>query len=320
LAGVYSNDFRSDNVLFEGSHFNDQAVAGRYVLRPQEGDVFQDAGPQSRRDDFRNDVVIYSNTVSAGTERLLPGSIRLSALAYHEDLWYNQGNRGQPSLREGATVSLMDERENTRFKPYFIYEAMRTDEFDSVQHIFRLGIRGPITDQLYLLAEAGYFTGGFEGSDGALWRLELDHTAGPYTRESLTFSREFNYFHDELDDVLGYNLHQILSSKLSSDLYAYRIHVEDFFEDNHFSENQWRFGLRFTYVMGPKTTLRLTGEYFSGDFDNTEAWTGRAELGYNFTRTLLLQLTYQYQQSKSDSFSRNYTENLIYVSLTKYFE
>lgn len=319
LQGIYSNDYRSDDVLFEGNNFNDQAAAGRYVLRPQQGDLFRNAGPIDNRIDYNNDQVIYSNTVSAGTERLLPGSIRLSALLYHENLWYNQGNRGQPALREGATVSLVDENPNTRFKPYFIYEAIRTDEFDTVQNIFRLGVRGPITDQLFLWAEGGYYTGGVNDSDGALWRIELDHTAGPYTQESLIYSRQFNYFHNELDDILGYNLHQILGPKLDSDFYAYRIHVQDIYHDATFTDDQWRLGARLTYTVGPKTTLRLTGEYYSEDSDNTEAWIGRAEVGYNFTNTLLLQVLYQYQRSTSDSFSRNYAENLIYVSLTKYF-
>lgn len=320
LQAIYSNDYRSDQVLFEGGGFNDQAVAGRYVLRPNQGDVFRNAGNNNRNQfDFRTDQIVYSNLVSAGAERLLPGSVRMGVLLYHENLWYNQGSRGQPSLREGATVSLSDENPNTRFKPYFVYEAIRTDEFDSVQNIFRFGVRGPITDNLFLWAEGGYFTGGFSGNDGALWRVELDHTPSPYTRHSILYTREFNYFHDELDDIVGYNIHQILGPKLDTDFYAYRIHIDDQFDNSGFTDDQWRLGLRFTYAVGPKTTLRLTGEYYSSDFDNTEAWIGRAEIGYNFTNTLLLQLLYQYQKSNSDLFSRNYTENLIYVSLTKYF-
>jgi hypothetical protein len=318
---IYSDDIRSNDVAFEGSTFNDEAVAGRYVLRPDQNDVFQDAGSRANQVNFRNDnIVVYSNTVSAEVDRLLPGTIRLSAQVYHTDLWYNQGNRGLPELREGATISLADERENLRFKPYFIYQAFRTDEFSGVQNIFRLGVTGPITNQLQLYAEAGYYVGGF-GESGALWRVQLDHTAGPYTRESLIYARSFNYFHDEITEGLGYNFQQVLGPRLNGDAYVYRLRNEDFFGDNtEFTEDEWRFGLRFTYAAGPKTTVRLTGEYDISDPNHTDAWVGRLEIGYNFTNTLMLQFVYQYQQSKSQIFQENYTENLFYLSLTKYFE
>ncbi len=325
LEAIYSNDIRSNDVLFQGTNFNDEAVAGRYVLRPEENDVFANAGSRNNGlnngINFRNDnIVVFSNTVSAGVDRLLPGTIRLSAQVFRTDMWYNQGNRGLPELREGATISLISERENTRFKPYFIYEALRTDEFNDFQNIFRLGITGPITDQLHLQAEVGYYIGGL-GDNGLLWHVELEHTAGPYTYESLIYSRGFDYFHDEIIEGIGYNIRQIFGPKLTGDAYAYRLRNQDYYSDGSvFTDSEWRFGIQFTYAMGPKTTVRLTGEYDSNDPDNTTAWLGRLEIGYNITNTLLLQFDYQYQQSKSELFQNNYTENLFFLSLTKYFE
>ncbi len=321
LQAIYSNEIRSDNVLFEGSQFDDEARAGRYVLRPNEGAVFRNADNRDNEHEFRTDQVAFSNLVSAEAERLQPGSILLKARVYHEDLWYNQGNRGQPSLREGATISVLSQRENMRFKPYFIYDLYHTDQDDDLQHIFRVGAFGPITDQLYLFAEVGYYTGGQAGN-GGLWRVQLDHTAGPYTQQSLIYARTFNYFHDEVDELVGYNLRQILGPRLYFDGYAYRVRAQEFFDDSSedSTRNEWRLGVRFTYNIGPKTTLRLTGQYASIDPDNTEAWTGRLELGYNFTDTLLLHFAYQHQKSTSDNVSFNYTENLFFLSLTKYFE
>lgn len=321
LQTFYSNEFRSDDVLFEGSRFDDEARAGRYVLRPDEGSVFRNNGHHDPFDrEFRTDFVAFSNTISATAERVSPGSILLRARAYHEDLWYNQGNRGQPSLREGATITIASERENMRFKPYFIYDVFHTDEDDDVQHSFRVGIAGPITNQLFLRAEAGYYTGGI-AREGGLWHVQLDHTAGPYTQQSLIYAREFNYFHDEVDEALGYNLHQILGPRLTFDAYAYHIRAEEFFEDSDedTTRTEWRLGLRITDTLGPKTTLRLTGEYADIDPDGTKAWTGRIELAYNFTDTFIGHFVYQYQKSSSDNSAYNYTENLFFLSLTKYF-
>ena len=123
--------------MFEGANSNDQAVAGRYVLRPAEGDVFPNSNRNNLNDDHitsRNDEVVLENTISATADRLLPGTVRLRVRVYDDQFyWYNQGNRGLPELREGASIGLYSERDNMRFKPFLTYEVLRTDQFDSVQ-------------------------------------------------------------------------------------------------------------------------------------------------------------------------------------------
>ena len=119
----------------------------------------------------------------------------------------------------------------------------------------------------------------------------------------------------------GVELRQIIGPKMDVSLFGYRIEAEDFFADNDRQDfDQWRFGGRLTYNIGPKTCLRLTAEYNQIDFEQTTQLIGRIELGYNFTDTLLLHLIYQYQQSTSEEPGLNYSENLIFISLTKYFE
>ena len=321
--GFLANDFRSNDALFTGFNTNAEAITGRYELRPNEEFFF----PNNNQNDLnnRNDVVLYTNIVSATADRLLPDSIRLSVRLYHENFWYNQGNRGLPELRQdGAIVGLFSERENLRFKPYFIYEAIDTDEMSGVQSIFRAGIHGPITDQLQLLAEIGYFVGGIQGNNGSglLWDIQLNHVAGPYTEESLIWTRDFNFFHDEIDDVVGFNVTQILGPKLRADGYVYRVLEEISFQDGtQLNDDQWRIGVRLDYNLGPKTWLQLTGQYATANQPaGISWWQGRAELDYNFTDTLRLQLIYQYTQSQSQLIGNDYRENLFFISLTKYFE
>jgi len=317
--GLFSDSIQSNDVLFQGSRFDEESRAGRYVFVAPQTDVFQNGNNPNNNNRFTNDLAVYSNEISASAERLLPGTVRLQMRVYHDDLWYNQGNRGQPSLREGASVILASERDNMRFKPFFTYEAFRTDQFDGVQSIFRAGISGPITDQLNLFAEVGYYLGGF-GDNGLLWDVELRHIAGPYTQEALSYARAFNYFHDEITEGVGYNIQQILGPRLTGSAYVYRLDVSDQIDNDNFTRNEWLTGVSFAWLLGPKTTLRLTGEYASYDPVHTEAWSGRAELGYNITDTLLLRFLYQYQKSTSQEFDQNYTENLFFLSLTKYFE
>lgn len=326
--GYYSEDLRSNDVLFQGSLFNEdlQTRTGRYALGPAAGPAFRTGEGNQIDNQFntRSDVIVYSNTISADAERLDPGTVLLHARAYHQDLWYNQGNRGLPSLRDGLTISLISERENMRFKPYFIYDLYHTDDGgnDTLQHIFRVGFSGPITDQLFLSAELGYYMGGEAGDtggDGMLWNVSLDHTAGPYTHESLTYARSFNFFHNEINEGVGYNLSQILGPHLQGQLYAYRVRSEEFFDNATFSTNQWLAGARVTWQVGPKTTVVATGEYTNFD-DGGQGLLGRVDVGYNFTDTLLLQFYYQHTENNSPIFGQNYRENLFYLSLTKYFE
>ena len=317
--GTYSDNVRNDYELFEGSRFDGESRAGRYSFSSGNGSR---GGGGNRRDqtDFRTDFVVFSNTVSAETHRLLPGSIRLQARIYREDLWYNQGNRGLPSLREGGFIKLASERDNTRFKPFISYEAFRSDRNDAFQNIFRAGIDGPITNQIHLHAEGGYYFGR-EDDSGYLWNVSLNHVVGPYTQQSLIYARTFDSFHEEISQGVGYNLRQILGPKLSADAYVYDLTVEDStgsdFERN--SREEFRAGVRLTLTAGPKTTVRLSGNYSLIDPDHTETWTGRFDIGYNFTDTLLAHFLYQYQQSTSRDENENYRENLMFLSVTKYF-
>ncbi len=322
LLGTYSNNLRSDYVLFEGGGFDEESRAGRYSYRPQGTRYSNDGDREDIERDFEEDFVVFSNTASVSTERLLPGPVRLRARIYREDLWYNQGNRGLPRLREGAYASLASERPNMRFKPFISYEAFRTDRDDNFQHTIRAGIDGPITDQLRLHADFGYYFGNEQG-EGYVWRVSLDHTVGPYTHQALYYGRNFSFFHDELIEGVGYNLQQILGPDLSASLYASYSKIESFADDedeDDFTRREQRAGLRFTYVLGPKTTIGLSGTYVHSDPDNTETFTTRLEIGYNFTDTLLARLLYQRQDTSSDIRDLNYTENLIFLSVSKYFD
>lgn len=318
--GTYSDSVRNDYELFDGQRFDEESRAGRYSFSP--GSSSRSNG-RNRRDEgeFRTDLVVFSNTVSAETHRLLPGSIRLQARIYREDLWYNQGNRGLPGLREGASIRLASERENTRFKPFVSYEAFRSDRNEGFQSIFRLGIDGPITEQLRLHAEGGYYFGGGESS-GYLWTLSLNHVVGPYTQQSLIYTRTFDSFHEEISQGVGYNIRQILGPKLYADAYIYDLTIEDSGDDDFegSSRDELRAGLRLTLTAGPKTSIRLSGNYSLIDPDHTETWTARLDIGYNFTDTLLLHFLYQYQESTSQIVDENYRENLFFLSLTKYFQ
>lgn len=319
--GSYSDDYRYDYDLFDQDRFNEESRAGRYSFRTP-GGTTRNASNDIHRDggSLGTDFAVFSNEVSAGVDRLLPGTVRLQAQIYREDLWYNQGNRGLPSLREGAKVLLESQRYNTRFKPYSTYEAFRSEESADFQNIFRIGVKGPITDQLRLRAEYGYYFGGGFGT-GSVWEVSLYHSPNPYIRHSLDYERTFSDFHDEIYEGIGYSYHQILGPKLTGEAFLYHLNVQTTGDVNSdvFDRNELRSGVRFTLTPGPKTNIRLSLIYDSNDQNNDEFWTGRLEIGYSITETVLARFLYQYRHDTSDVPINNYSENLFFLSLTKYF-
>ena len=315
--GRFSNNVRDDAVFFRGGGFNGYDQAGRYIFRAQQGSVGSN-GSSSSDENSDTSILYYSNVISAQADRLIVGKTRLRFQASHENLWYNQGNRGQPSLRDQINVSLVSERENIRFRPFVIYQALKTDLQDSFEHTVRAGLDGPITDQLQLHAEIGYFFG--NNGDAYLWGISLRHQAGPYTEETLFFGRAVNSFHDEINEVAGYSIRQILGPKVIADAYILRDDIHALTNDG-FSRVEYRAGLRFSIAAGPRTNVILTGTYAlvesAGGQSTTQ--TGRVEISHYFTDTFLARLIYQYQQNDSDFRNQSYYENLIYFSLTKYF-
>lgn len=314
--GRYSNNVRDDAILFDGGGFNGYDQAGRYVFRAQQDPVSN--GSSKNDHEGNNDFIYFSNTVSAQADRLIVGKTRLRVQLAHQNLWYNQGGRGLPTLRDQANVSLVSERENLRFKPFLIYQALKTDLMDSLIQSLRLGIDGPITDQLQLHAEVGYYFG--NGEYGLLGQLVLRHQAGPYTQQTLYLGRSLNSFYDQINEGIGYNIRQIIGPKITGN--AFILYGNTYNLDGIGSSyKELRTGLRFSIIAGPRTNFILTGTYSVLDYEagQTRTWTGLAQVQHYFTDTFLARLAYQYQQNDSDFFDQSYYENLVFFSLAKYF-
>ena len=312
----FSNNVRDDAVLFQGGGFDGVDRAGRYSFRANDRTFRSES--RDRESGGEADILYYSNIVSAQADRLVVGKTRLRFQAAHENLWYNQGNRGLPGLRDQASVSLISERENLRFKPFLQYHVLRTELQNSFDQTVRAGFDGPITDQLQLNAETGYYFG--NERDSLLWRVGLRHQAGPYTQQSLYFFRSLSGFHDEVHEGIGYNIRQVLGPKVVANAFVSRSSI-DSLESDGFARTEYRTGLNFAIAAGPKTTINLTGTYTLLDSEGgqSETWTSLAQASHYITDTFLARLMYQYQRHGSDFRNDSYYENLIFFSLTTYF-
>jgi hypothetical protein len=315
--GIYSDDERDNFDLFQGD-FLQRQNDGRYVFRAGNVDD-RNGGFNSTNQDAS--LIYFSNMISAVTDRLLPGDIRLTVRADHEDLWYNQSNRGLPDSRDDFYAAAVSERENTRFKPYVSYEATYVNNISGVTQIARAGFLGPIDDQLFLRAEAGYFTQ--PGHQDVLWRVDLDHDAGPYTTEHFSADRDIGYFDDEVRTSYYYRLDQILGPTLVATAFLAYADYRELIDDGEDSRTDEFGGSQLTWYVGPKTTLQVAGIYerqkYSGGL-KTDTFTGRIILNRTLTDTLTLQLLYEYQHSVANRPGDSYFDNLVYFRIIKFLD
>ncbi len=339
VTGDLLGGFTFDQGLFEGAGFNEFDRAGRYAYGGYGARPISDEAITRTGDTSDYDLTSYGNRLDVGAQRLLPGPVRLRIRAYREDLWYNQGTRGRPSIREGASIFAGSERENMRFKPYVRYDVDHSNSEPEWDQLIVAGIRGPITDQLFMNFYAGEFIDGPTDATEFVAGLNLTHIAGPYTYESLFIGREVDNTFDrtQLVDHITYDIHQVLGPKIFADgIASYR--TTRTVDDSGDERDEFLAGIQVSIIPGPRTRVRLSYSYdrittsnpdflFSGEdrFDDGDvtgesiyiSQTARIGVTYNFTDTFLGRLSYVYRNVESTVENRSYYENLVIITLTK---
>jgi len=319
-SGTYSDSARDTFNLFQGDYLT-QNPDGSYFFRSSK---VNPSGNPTTGDpqDYDADVVYASNTLSAVTDRLLPGDVRLTVGAFHENLWYNQSNRGLPPGRDEVYVDLISERGNLRFKPYLSYNASYIEGSPDLTQVLRAGFFGPIDDQLFLRAGAGYYFNA-NGHTGELYTLSLDHTAGPYTTEHFVLERGLTTFNDQVTTSEYYRLDQVLGPTLDASLFVANFTTQDLISGDGTGYKGEIAGGLLEWTIGPKTSLSLAAIAERESYDRgprTDYLTTRVILSREVTDSLSFQLLYQYQRASSNNSSFSYYENLVYFRIRKSLE
>jgi len=329
-----------DDTLYEGTDFNAFDQIGRYRFGQgarTRGDYDGEYRSRTEEGDVSFDDTIYRNRAEIIAQRMYPGPIRLRLKAYREDLWYNQGNRGLPTIREGFSAFARAERADLRFKPYISYSANRNDDEGEFNQVLVAGFSGPITDQLFWNTYAGYYMPADSENTRFIAGTSFKHLAGPYTTETLFVGREVNdeFNNTEINDRITYRLYQVLGPRLFSTAYAEYVQAQPD-DDSDLRRKEYRLGATVSFEPGPKTNVSLAYRYSrleandssflfpdtDRDVDSTSSTqqTVQLSIAYRFTDTFQARLLYRYQRRDTDVESDSYYENLGYFSLTKYFE
>ena len=319
--GRYSDSTLDSFTLFQGSSAQQNFNNGAYTFHSSHANLrnTSEVNNTSANDSY---FTFFANTVSATTFKDLPNDITLTAAANHSDIWYyNQGNRGLPTSRDAFFAEAQDVRPSLRFKPFVTYEVTYSSNVPGVFQTVAAGLSGPITGQLFLSTDVGYYLSN-TGHQGLLWVLDLAHTAGVYTTENFQIRRDLSDFNDEVTTTEYYRLNQILGPTLNGALFASHSDFQELSGNGTVDRSQEDFGIDITWVVGPLTHLSMGTTYAHQDFADdfvTDTLSARVSLSRTFSDSLFLRAFYQYQRFLTNQPGHNYFENLVYVSMQKYF-
>jgi hypothetical protein len=324
---VFYDEFR---VLYKSFYNNDtfqtvkenggqpeEDVAGRYVFRL---DSSTDSSNHTRT---KNTDQVFINRLGANASRLLPTVTRLTAGVFHENYWYKRRTTTSATSRDEGRLALVNERENTRFKPYMIYRASKEDTSKEVDHEGRLGVVGPITEQLDFLGDFGYAKAGDAGAERFVWTGRLTHNPRPGTQQAIEYNRTLTAPDEFLSEVLSYHLSQVIGPYILTQWLLERRTYEDLNNRGQGSQ-EFRAGSHVVWSVGPRLEITTGIIYTKRTFEsptnpNHTLLTGRLEFRHKTTEKMSTSLLYQYEQRDSLRAGDSYFENLVVLTLTRRF-
>ena len=275
----------------------------------------------ARNDRNLQDFVVLTNSVSARTHgEMVSNQLLFTGSVFHEDLWYFPTQDGLPASRDGLTVRIESLFDNFRFKPFISYTVMGNEFSGSFYQEIRTGVTGPITDQLSLLADAGYAWGGMTTAT-AVGGVRLNHLAGPNTTEALFIRRQISDFGDAIVDSGGYNITQILGPSLLGRIFA---EGERYQSDlNVAGGKQALAGASLRYMPSEHLRANLVGYYnrTEGSFqaNRTEGFAGLTSLAYSLGNGLTIEAVYRVRFNRSLTGGNDSVDHAASLSIRKFF-
>jgi hypothetical protein len=268
-------------------------------------------------------VTEYRNSVGFTLSRVVPTETEVTLFGNHDNSWYSGDSTGLANSRDTLGVLLESVRENMRFKPFFKYTASKSDIQREWDHLVEGGVKGPITDYIDFLGDAGYNYIGDTASGVVTWRLRLEHNPRPSTVHSIEYRRYVTFPDRDLATTLTYRLRQGIGPYMSAGLAFERATFEDL-DNNNTASTEYRAEALLDFQLSSRSNLRLLALYSDIKYvdparPDISIFTGRAELNLRHTDTVFTTLLYQYEQRDSSLPGDSYYENLVLLRVTKTF-
>lgn len=264
------------------------------------------------------------NNARISTKGDVFGDFTLSASLTRGDFVYIPEQPSRLSSMEDFSLLLTTERETLRFKPYLAYDAIHEDNRAGIGHWVRLGVLGPVTEQVDLVADVGYFTGFNSGRQGLVTgRVELTHAINPDASESLRFHRGFDVFGDMASTSISYEFRQVLGPALAARFFAVAAENSGL-RAGVLSDREVRTGIGVSINPGGKFTfdwdsyysrLEATGDNTHGNFLGTEV-----DIQYRLTFNTRASLMFVFNRGDQYNFSYSSAiRDIVMLSIQRSF-
>jgi len=298
---------------FGGTNFAAEDRVGRYTFREQTR--FPAAGST-------NTSLIRENLLGGIVTRSLPTDTRVSAGLNRFNFWYTgpiDRQTNLPDTRDRGFISIASERENLRLKPFSRYQIERNDTAPW-NHEIQLGVAGPLTDYVDLIAFGGYFWAENAQSSGRIWGVSLRHTPRELTRHEIRYSRALDNLTRELETQVRYNISQGLTSSLSTRLGAFHTEFESLRQPGP-GGREWGASLGLDAAVIAKGRLTVESAYFRQEYngipaDRSDGWLGRIRMTYG---SLEGDLIYRHSVTNPGRPLSQARENVMSATLLKRF-
>ncbi len=311
--------------LLESGNFDGSDSLGRYSLGREFTDRSRNRDNRdSEEDRFSNDGLVLRNTAGYMATRVLPTVTRCLVSAFHSNYWYTRSRDRSITWDETASVAFISERPNLRFKPYAAYEVNRSDQEPDWDHWVRAGVFGPITRNLEVFGEVGHWWDGNSNDEETTWTLGLDHRPGPQTHQRISVKHTVTQPAQEVMTTAGYEVSRTLGPELMVIGLADYRHYEAG-RDGTDEREEYDLGGRLVYHMGDRIEFRLSQTFTrdvplqDGDATEYDEWVTSAGFECQLSKTVRGSLLYQWTDRNSSAVGDSYTENMVYLRLTKFF-
>lgn len=326
-------EFADELVITDPLTFNEQDRAGFYRY----GGVGQNqtsrrAGRTTQLDtnqqlDTRS--LVIRNLIGLSATRVVPTNTRMRLYGSHEDLWYVSDDPGNARTIDTAGVMAVNQRENMRFKPFADYRVSKISTRSGVNQQAQGGLFGPITDQVDFLGSAGWQKAWGSNQDNLIWQLNVIHEAGPFTTQTVTYSRQQSSGTGSNNDIiqaLTYGLWQTLGPNMRGGIFARWLKFED--NDNRVLDTtQWVVGARLLYQYSPKTDLFaqvVRTQIYEKDpaVGDSVFLVAQAGVSHRYSESITGRILYRHDQRQRDTLvaGRSYSENVVVFTIEKQFQ
>lgn len=210
-----------------------------------------------------------------------------------------------------------------RFAPYLEYNLDHYNEDDRLANRIYVGMRGRLTENLSMIARAGYLWWDNNGNpgieDGYLYSVGLYHELTRYTSHALTAGQDF--YNDDLTgdstmaSYIRYAIDHTFSRSLTGVAAIQYSELEYGFNETDMTSVTGSLRYALHGGLNSYLLLRAAYEHRSGAF-NIDRWLGRASYTRNLFSRTRGELFYQYEEASGD---QNFNEHLFGLTLREYF-